>query len=138
MTFANRILGYRKFWGEPDICALIKRSKNFDSSSESPDQSKSLLIFQTSKQQTWLVSTTKRLYCILDDVRKPKPKVQWAILKENLGSKDNYANAISFRSKTERTGRVDIGVQHKNWLYTKQFFSETSIDIQINNLLSKT
>ncbi len=137
MKLSSRILGYREFWGEEDIRFLIKRSKNF-TSDESPDKAKSLLIFQTSKQQTWLVSTSKRLYCILDDIRKRSPKIQWSTAKESFGSGANYIAAISTRTKTEKTGLVDIGPMHKNWLYTKAFFNKVSIEKEIDALLSKT
>ncbi len=138
MKLANSILGYRKFFCETDIRNLISRSKNFDISNESPEQAKSLLIFQTSKQQTWLVSSSIRLYCILDDVRKSKLSIQWSLPKTSIGNNGNYDDAISCRQKTEKTGYVDIGWQHKNWLYTKQFFIQTPINEQINQLMKNT
>ncbi len=72
MKLAQRVLGYRKFWDEPEIRELIAQSRDFNPP-ESVDASKSLLIFPTSKQQTWLASSSTRLYCILDDVRRPTP-----------------------------------------------------------------
>ena len=138
MKLSNRILGYRRFRSEEDIRNLIKRSKNYNSSEELPEHAKSLLFFQISKQQTWLVSTSIRLYCILDDIRKPAPKLQWSVAKKTLMSDSNNIFTISTRPKTEKTGLVDIGPQHKNWLYTKSFFHSISIEKQIRNLLIHT
>jgi len=109
MKIAKNILGYRNFWGEEEIKELIRRSKAFDSANESPSSSLSLLIFQTSKQQTWLVSTSERLYCILDDIRKPRPKIQWSSKKQSLSPDGNYESVIVTGPKSEKSGLVDIG-----------------------------
>ena len=138
MSIAKSILGYRNFWGEQEIKELIKKSKNFDSGKESPSKAMSLLIFQTSKQQTWLVSTSVRLYCILDDIRKPRPKIQWSSTKQILSPDENYKSVIVTHPKSDETGQVDIGQQRKNWLYTNRFFFNESIENQIANLLVNT
>lgn len=138
MKFSQRILGYRSFWDEPDIHTLIRESKNFDESSEKIETAKSLLIFQTTKQHTWLVSSNERLYCILDDARKPKPRIQWSLSKKTLKASGAYKNMIKSRSKTEKTGLIDIGIRHKGWLYTKQLFRDEVIEEAVDKLLSNT
>jgi hypothetical protein len=138
MEFSQRVLGYRSFWDEPDIRALVRESKNFDESSEKIEEAKSLLIFQTTKQHTWLVSSKERLYCILDDGRKPKPRIQWSLSKKRLKASGAYTNSIKTRSKTESTGVIDIGIRHKYWLYTKRLFPDKSIEHKVEELLSNT
>lgn len=138
MKLVKSLLGYRNFWGEDEIKKLITKSKNFDSANESPSSALSLLIFQTSKQQTWIVSSSKRLYCILDDIRKPRPKIQWSSKKQSLSPDGNYESVIVTHPKSEKSGLVDIGTKRRNWLFTKRFFTSSSIEEQIANLLKNT
>ena len=128
MSLARNLLGYREFW-EPDaIRQIIENAPEFNPSSESVDEARTLLIFETSKQRTWLVATAIRLYCVLDDVRKDKPRLQWSVLK-------GEAAHIETRSKTDQTGLVDIGTRHRWWLYSKRLFDRKSIEQQISELI---
>ncbi len=124
---AGRILGYRRFSDEPQIRTLVEKSKDFDSSEESTDSAQSLIIFQTSKQQTWLMSSTKRLYCILDDVRRPRPRVQWSLPKNKV--------KVRARPKTEKTGLVDFDQRRRSWLFSAPLFEEKPIEDSIKALL---
>lgn len=136
MDFAKHILGYRSFLSEPEICQSIRHSKNYNADIESPEQAKCLLIFETSKQHTWLVSTNERLYCILDDVRKPEPHINWSVQKKTLIGQPGEDSPIKSRSKSENTGLVDVGLRHKNWLFSKRLFTQQPIDKVIQNLLT--
>lgn len=132
MNYSKRLIGYREFWGTSNIQALIKTSKHFDSKSENVHSAESLIIFSTSKQQTWLVTTEKRLYCILDDIRKPKPRVQWSSPKEKLLE----PNQITTRPKSNKSGLINLGDDHKNWLYSKKLFKNAPIESSVKKLLS--
>ena len=125
---AARILGYRRFYDEPQIRKLVEDFKDFDSSQESADSAQSLIIFQTSGQQTWLMSSNKRLYCILDDVRRPRPRVQWSLPKSKV--------KIRTRPKTEKTGLVDFDPRRRSWLFSERLFEEKSIADSITALLN--
>ena len=138
MSIAKSLLGFRKFWNEHQIRGLITKSKNFDSQQESPDVSNCLLLFETSKQRTWIVSTSIRLYCVLDDIRKDRPRLQWSVAKSELADGTDYLQSINVKPKSDRTGLVDIGTKHKNWLYSKKLFTSSEVDSQISNLLSDT
>ena len=64
MNLVESLLGYRSFASESEIRRSIEQSKYYDSSKESPEEAGSLLIFDTSRQHTWLVATGERLYFI--------------------------------------------------------------------------
>ncbi len=134
-TLIKDLLGRRDYYSENKIIGFVIKSKNYDSGLEKLDQAAALLIFQTSKQQTWLVSTNKRLYCILDDTRKDEPQINWSIPKEDLDGK-KISDEIYIRDYSEDIGLVDIGPK-KNWLYSKKLFKKPDIKTSINQLLSK-
>lgn len=124
------ILGRRDYYSRDKIIQFVKNSKKFDSTLEELDQSAALLIFQTSKQQTWLVSTKKRLYCILDDNRETEPHINWSIsndLKFEINVRD-YPEEKSI-------GLIEIG-EKKNWLYSKKLFKKQDIKTSIFLLIS--
>ena len=84
MNFESFLSGRAQLEAEEVIRSSIKRSQNFNPKAEDSGQSKTLLFFRTSKQQSWLVATSERLYCILDDVRKSEPHVNWSIPSSEL------------------------------------------------------
>jgi len=72
---------------------------------------KALLLFRTARQRTWLVSTDKSLFCVLDDsrTRKKGTLIQW---RESI-------SAIRHISANEDEGSpvVNIG-NREGWLYS--------------------
>ncbi len=74
-----------------DIAGYVVHSKNFRSGEEQLEGAATLLFFQTRKQRTWLVATDQRVYCVLDDRRKPKPHINWAISRsKTFNSTGNF------------------------------------------------
>lgn len=114
-------LGRRDYYSEEQIIKYTELSKNFDPLLEKLDNATALLFFQTSKQQTWLVSTNKNIYCILDDNREDKPHINWSISKKEL-----FNSEINIRDYSEELGQFDIGSE-KNWLYSKKLFKNSDI-----------
>jgi len=90
-----------------------------------------LLLFRTQSQRTWLVSTGKHLFCILDDAstRQSGDLIQW---KEDTASIKRVA--------TWREGKrcaVDIG-SHGSWLYSPSLHPDPdALREQIRALLVK-
>ena len=126
MSLVDSLLGYRSFSSEPEIRKSIARSKYYDASMESPEDANSLLIFlifDTSRQHTWLVATPDRLYFILDDVRKPAPRLGRAVHRNELKTLPDGTVAVNTRPKSHRAGLVDIGLHRRGWLYSKRLFS---------------
>lgn len=117
-----------------DIKSAIKMSKNYEG--EDPDSAKLLKIFSTSKQRTYLVATNLRLYCILDDVRKNSPHINWSMGRGDIKDDNRIKLNITSRDKTDKTGLVDIGEKHKRWLYTKELFLSKNIEASIEEFLN--
>jgi len=118
------ILGHRDFLKKEKIKEGITNSMIY-SSSENIQDAKTLLLLETSKQKNWLVSTKKRLYCILDDIRKDKLNINWSMDKSkiisnggqiilNLKIDENYSNEY---------GNVWFNDSKKGWFYSKKFYS---------------
>ena len=141
MSLVESLLGYRNFAGEHEICRRIEQSKFYDSSKESTEDAASLLIFETSRQHTWLVATEERLYFVIDDIRKPSPRIGRSVHRNELRLEPDGRDgrvAVNTRPKSDRTGLVDIGLRRRGWLYSKRLFSELRIDSAVNELLATT
>ena len=96
---------------------------------------RSLLIFETSKQHTWIVATGDRLYFVLDDVRRPAPRIARSVGRSELTTRADGAIAVDTQSKSLRTGLVDVGRRRRGWFYSKALFpSSRPIDRAIDNL----
>jgi hypothetical protein len=80
MELIKTLLGQLDFSLSQEIAQYIVNSKHFNATKEKPEQAKTLLFFDTQRQRTWLVATPFRLYCILDDVRKPEPHINWSMI----------------------------------------------------------
>lgn len=130
-------LGWRDFWARESVAAHITQSVNFDATSESPLDAKTLLLFETSKQHTWLVATRQRLYCILDDVRKPEPHINWSMGRSRIVSDGEVILEIRSRNRGEQTGLVDLGPDHRGWLYTRDLFEGGDVVSAIRDFLTK-
>jgi hypothetical protein len=136
MDIRSFFLGRREFKSAEQIAEAVRESLNFDPKIEETSRAESLLIFQTSKQQTWLVATKAMLYCVLDDLTEDFTKVQWSIPAQRLVSHGRLIIPISTHNKTERTGLVNIG-EHQNWYFSRQLFTDESIEQRIRQLLSR-
>ncbi len=137
MSLVESLLGYRSFSSEPEIRRSIEQSNCYDASKESPEDASSLLIFDTSRQHTWLVATGEHLYFILDDVRQPAPRIRRSVRRSELKGLPDGSVAVTTRQKSDRTGLVDVGLRRRGWLYSKKYFSsEQLIERAVNDLLA--
>lgn len=125
----NFLLGKRELLTQEEIVQFIRTAER-----ERADRAGILLIFQTLQQQTWLVATSERLYCVLDDIRRPKPEVRWRMAKSDLVADHDVIVDIATRAYSANSGRVDIG-NHTGWLYSKALFSTVPIDEAIKALI---
>jgi hypothetical protein len=127
-------LGKGEFKTSEKIIATLRDHKDFNPDTEDLSKAEAILIFQTSRQQTWLVATGSRLYCVLDDLDKSSTRVQWSVPIEKLA--DNTGKLrIATRDKTERTGLLDIG-ERRNWLFSKKLFASESPETKIRELIT--
>lgn len=135
MKLKSYLLGLRELESKENIIHYIAKSSGFDSSKESADNMNALLIFNTSKQHTWLIATSEKLYCVLDDVRRDSPKLQWIISKDKIISNGRMVINISAHDKNDRTGVINFGDEHSGWLYSKSLFTSITIEEAIERLI---
>ena|SRR6266568_4970899 len=139
MKLAELLAGRSDFASRAFIVEFIRNSKNFrPDDAEDLSRADALLIFSTSKQHTWLVSTNKRLYCILDDIRKDEPHINWSLPKRKLVEGRRFVAPIEVREKSPLSGTVAIGDAGRPWLYTKRLFSTLTVNQAVQNLVMNT
>lgn len=136
MKLTELLSGRAEFASQAEMVRFVGNSKNFNPGAEDLSKAESLLLFSTSKQHTWLVSTSERLYCLLDDIRKDAPHINWSMPRSRLFDGDKLIATIRVRDNSENTGLVDISDDHKDWLYTKRLFSDAPVDARIRALLT--
>ncbi len=91
-----------------------------------------ILLFETRKQHTWIISTDRQLFCILDDekTREKGRMIQWKMLLTE-------AEPIRARTSENVYPVVDIG-ERKRWLYSRHLFpTEDALENRINTLVKK-
>ena len=137
MNLAESLLGYRSFSSEIEVLQKIEDLETPGSSGESTTHARSLLIFETSRQHTWLVSTGERLYFVLDDVRRPAPLVKRSVPRNDLKTQPDGSIAVNVQSKSASTGLVDVGLRRRGWLYSNKLFSRRSIEHAIHGLFAE-
>ena len=123
MFFFNKLLGFRDFSKLEEIKKTISSKFNFDKD-ENIDKAKELIIFETSRQKTWIIATEKKLFCVLDNVENDTFEIRWHMAADEI-IKDNKID-LDIKvvdSYKKNTGLVDFGKNHREWLYSKKYFS---------------
>ena len=134
MSLSKFSRGYREFMPSSAVPELITRSKNYQR--EDVSATEPLLIFKTSNQQTWLVATGRRLYVILDDVRKPEPSIIRSVPKKRLvDDAGGLTLRLGERARSERTGLLDMQ-GYKALLFSHRLFSEERVSERVEQLLT--
>jgi len=90
----------------------------------------SLLLFRTQFQRTWLVSTGKTLFCVLDDpnTRESGQLIQWREATESIKRIATW--------EEEKKYAIDIG-KHGSWLYSHYLHPDSAaLKQQVRGLLS--
>jgi hypothetical protein len=136
MDVRTFLLGRGEFKSSQEIIEIVARSDAFDPSVERVADAEALLMFQTSKQQTWLVATHARLYCVLDDLNKGSTRVQWSLPADKLVANSSVVAEVSVGSKTDKTGLLRIG-ERRNWLFTKRLFATKGIEAAVRDLIAR-
>lgn len=138
MPFLRRILGYRDFTKFDDIKNEIV--SKYGEEPDKLDKNRALIFFKTKRQKTWLVATNNKLFCVLDDILTDKFEIRWHLdINEVIDEGGNLILDISIESNyKEKSGRIDFGPNHKNWLYSKQLYpSSENLKSDIKNLVTK-
>lgn len=110
------LLGPEGFFTDDGINQLIANSGLIEAGEFVVDR---FLLFKTKRQRTWLVTTDRRLFCILDDenTQASGRLIQWRILLEE-------ANPISAIPHKPTVGLINIG-ERRNWLYSRRLHPST-------------
>jgi len=132
-SFRKLLLGRNDFKSADEIVRLINETVSHGSR-EQIEQAETLLIFQTSRRQSWLVGTNQRLYYVLDDLNNGFTKVQWILPKEQLVKNGRIDVKVATRTKTDETGLLDIGERH-GWLFSKRLFAERDLVEKIQDVI---
>jgi len=103
------------FLHEREIIEVVNAS-GFLAENESVE--KALLIYSTEIQQTWLVSTRNRMFCLLNEkgTCKDRQSISWNASKDSL-------KPISTHKYKKYTGLLDLK-NHAGWLYTYRLFPQ--------------
>jgi hypothetical protein len=91
-----------------------------------------LRIFETPRQHTWLVATTREVVCVLDDekTRASGRLVQWRMALER-------AVPISAKRGEGLSSLLSVG-ERKNWLYSRDLFSSPEeLEQQVKRLVGQ-
>ncbi|MDA1370794.1 MAG: hypothetical protein O2971_08555 [Proteobacteria bacterium] len=131
MQFSKFFDDYDKFRSEADIRSAIATSKNYGG--EDVSKARLFKFFDTSKQRSYLIATVQKVYCLVDDIRENEPRVIWS---EDIAKLTGIA--LEIYDKTDRTGLVDFGSKHKNWLFTKAMFPNNDIASRFNDFVSSS
>lgn len=133
------LFGPRDFLASAEVSAFIKQSKNFRPGSEILSDARALLFFETRKQHTWLVATKARVYCILDDRRKPEPHINWAVNRSEIFDDSGefvLGLEVAERDKpSNMSGHLHFGPEHRRWLYSKALFRTEPPEVAVENFL---
>jgi hypothetical protein len=134
-------LGSRGFASLDDIKPVVAKTPEYDAKRENIEDARALLIFATSKQQTWLVATSVKLYCVLDDLRDKAPVVWWHLLYEigpegsvSLFTDEREVVYIHAAERSPESGVIIFG-PYKEWLYSLKLFTSMPIEESICRLL---
>lgn len=115
------VLGYKTYLKPPEQASQKEPDDAFVDEAE--DRLTSILVFKTSKQETWLTITDKGLNCRIDDTRVGRGGSQWTLEKSQATQILN-SNLFHVNSGYKvKTGTFTLGPK-RNWLYSKVLFPE--------------
>jgi len=125
MTFFGKILGYRDFTKREEIKKHICSNTNFNSN-EDIDNAESIIFFKTKIQQTWLLVSNRKIYCVLDDITTGNFELRWSIERNNLINSNGKIILELYIDPNykEKSGRIDFGQIHRGWLYSKSLYPD--------------
>ncbi len=123
MVHLRDIIDFRAFADEHAMLADLRKA-GVETGSAVGQTVKSLLIFETTKQRSWLFITAAELVCIIDDRRQPAPSVRWSL---PLKPGHNFNFVVGPHS--EQSGSLEI--DGKTILYSKRFFGDMPPDERI-------
>ncbi len=133
MKIADLYNGYRPFSDDAKIISAVKRSKYFDEAVEDISKAMMVQLFNTRTQRTYLVSTGRRVYKILDDRRSKRPKISWSRRTDKVF--DGSKLRATLRPHTELTDKLVLeAVPERKNLVSKNLFANIDFEDEIAKL----
>jgi hypothetical protein len=93
-----------------------------------------LLIFQTGVQQTWLVASSKALYCVIDKRREQHPRRLWRIASSDIVSEGRIVLQVSEAMLTDKDNYVIIDGKRPR-KFTPELFRTLPVTESVKDLL---
>lgn len=121
MNLRDIYYGYRPFSSEEEIIATVKTSKFFDENTEDIKKAKKIQLFETIKQRTFLVATSKRIYKIVDDRRFDKPKLSWSRKINLIFEAGKFKGSLIKRNANTSVLTIEAMPNKTNLVSTKLF-----------------
>ena len=120
--FFKYILGFRDFSKIEEIKKFINLNLYY-SKEEDILNAEHLLLFDTSKQKTWILISNLRMFCVLDDISKDTFQPRWHLNKNEIIRNGKIILEIKVHEEySHNSGLIDFGNVHKKWLYSKKLF----------------
>ena len=134
MTLLSMLGVARTFTSPSDLKVQLRDIYNWSE----PEylSTESLLIFDASRQRTWLIASMNYLYCIFDIIDEPRARVQWRIGRNRIISDDRIVLKITTRNYSDRNGHLIIDGK-KPRKYSRLLFQRVSIEGSVRILLMK-
>lgn len=127
----------RSFASPKDIETSIEKFTGFQRGEEPSANRELLLIFESSKQRTWLVATKQALYCVIDLLSEPEPRARWRIGREHIFSnKDGVFLSIQTEKYSDSAGHLVIDEKRPR-LYSRRLFTDFPVEQRVKSLLLK-
>jgi hypothetical protein len=133
-------LSQRAFWTEAQIKELVtdKYSKSlrlykntdYPGQATQPGNLRAIRILATEEQQTWLVTDSHLVFCVLDDRSWEEPQVRW------MKSLAEVIPVHSDENWSDEAGALQFGKLTKKWLYSKYLFENRSVADAVAAFLS--
>ena len=131
MSELRNLIDFRRFAEPRDLLHAVQEGQASPKADENIKSAITIMAFETSNQRNWLLFTSKRVYCLLDDRRKEKPKVRWSVPI----SKSSNTN-IEVRDYTKDSGVIVVDADN-TLLYSKRLFSDMTPIQRIDLIKSK-
>ena len=115
------VLAYVNYLRPPEQATKEESDKAVDEAAD--EELSQVLVFKTSKQQTWFTATDQGIECRIDDTRPGRGGLQWVIPKRQAREILKMGTFFVNPGYKARTGTFTLGPK-RNWLYSKSLFPE--------------
>lgn len=128
----------RTFYSREKIIDHVTNSVNFNKhlneAEETLDNAVAILLFESSKQKSWMVGTNFRIYKILDDRRQDTPQINWSKKIVALMNKETKKLVYKLGDYKDSLSKVKFPHRDKEYLVSKRFFVNSPFEDAMERL----